>query len=32
MDIRPAELGLRAELMGTPARGMQLATGWTGGR
>jgi predicted NBD/HSP70 family sugar kinase/biotin operon repressor len=32
VGIRPAELGLRAELMGTLARGMQLAAGWTGGR
>jgi predicted NBD/HSP70 family sugar kinase len=32
VDVRPAELGLRAELMGTIARGMQLATGRTGGR
>lgn len=29
-DIRPAELGPRAELMGTLARGMQIAAGWTG--
>src|SRR5215207_7433767 len=32
VDIRPAELGVRAELMGTLARGMQIAAGWTGGR
>jgi predicted NBD/HSP70 family sugar kinase len=32
VEIRPAELGLRAELMGTLARGMQIAAGWTGGR
>ena len=31
-EIRPAELGPRAELMGTLARGMQIAAGWTGGR
>lgn len=30
VDVRPAELGLRAELMGTLARGMQLAAGVTG--
>lgn len=32
VEIRPAELGLRAELMGTLARGMQIAADWTGGR
>jgi predicted NBD/HSP70 family sugar kinase len=32
VDIRPAELGLRAELMGTLARGMQIAAGRTSGR
>jgi len=32
VEIRPAELGLRAELMGTLARGIQIAAGWTGGR
>lgn len=32
VEIRPAELGLRAELMGTVARGMQIAAGWSGGR